>query len=55
MNLANKYLNHSQNVILLNRERKVKFLDMHPINAQFITILVISCLNVIQLSLYTAL
>ena len=26
MNLANKYLNHSQNFILLSRERKVKFL-----------------------------
>ena len=29
--------------------------DMHPINAQFITILMISYLNVIQLPLYTAL
>ena len=28
---------------------------MHPINAQFITILMISYLNVIQLPLYTAL
>ena len=26
MNLANKYLNHSQNFILLSRERKVKIL-----------------------------